>query len=346
MDKFSAAKIQQAQRLKSSINKIRERMKDTPIPWTRINAKSKPRCVPKPQRNPIPRHWTSGRHLTPEQKKYILDNKLRIQGRCAEISREIKWAESYAYNDRAQALSIIAKEIESVISDNKKIFGYDRHKYFSEETILSYAEYAAHQLFTLAIDAGNIRYDEDLPGYVDEQDLPINEYDFKFTGYCREMAKSALLEEYATAYKVGFACDGYIARTISNFERLKQSVHVRTEFLNRATRCSANVDAKTTRGIHFADYLQVECKDSIISKLRGLPINLPTKMYGAVITALIANGTMRPISDGERGAIYRALCDIYDDGRNIGTRQGETKYIKNGHVSPLDIASANSLLQI
>ena len=46
MDKFSITKLQQVQRLKSNINKIRDRMNDTPIPWTRIDHKSKPKRAP------------------------------------------------------------------------------------------------------------------------------------------------------------------------------------------------------------------------------------------------------------------------------------------------------------
>ena len=93
------------------------------------------------------------------------------------------------------------KEIEEVIRDNKHTFGYDREVQFQEETISQYAEEMAHKLFTKAIEMGNIRFDEELPGYVDEFGMQINEYDFKLTKLCRDAAKVELLEEYNAAYK-------------------------------------------------------------------------------------------------------------------------------------------------
>ena len=235
----------------------------------------------------------------------------------------------------------IEKEIEEVIRDNKHTFGYDREVQFQEETISQYAEEMAHKLFTKAIEMGNIRFDEELPGYVDEFGMQINEYDFKLTKLCRDAAKVELLEEYNAAYKAGYNCDGYISTVIERCELLKNSIRVRRDFLSKIS-CP---DANEPTAASFTAYLQIEDKDSIINKLRRLPIDLPTKMYGAIITALIANGTMRPIADGERGAIYRALRDIYNDRRNIGTRQGVTKYICTDLISPLDIESANSYLQ-
>ena len=217
----------------------------------------------------------------------------------------------------------------------------DREVQFQEETISQYAEEMAHKLFTKAIEMGNIRFDEELPGYVDEFGMQINEYDFKLTKLCRDAAKVELLEEYNAAYKAGYNCDGYISTVIERCELLKNSIRVRRDFLSKISCPDANEPTTAS----FAAYLQIEDKDSIINKLRRLPIDLPTKMYGAIITALIANGTMRPIADGERGAIYRALRDIYNDRRNIGTRQGVTKYICTDLISPLDIESANSYLQ-
>lgn len=96
---------------------------------------------------------------------------------------------------------------------------------------------------------------------------------------------------------------------------------------------------------HISDYLQIEDTESIINKLRQLPSDLPPKMYGAVITIMINKGIMRPIADGERSAIYHALCRLYTDGRNIGTRQAVTKYICKEPLSDLDIASAEDYLR-
>ena len=342
MDKFSAARLHKVQQLKTRIEQIRDQVEDTPIPWTRIKPSSKPKRASKPMYTlPFPKHWTSGRHLNAEQRKYIKDNILRIRGKCAEICREIKWAESYTYAERVRVLSVIEKEIEEVIRDNKHTFGYDREVQFQEETISQYAEEMAHKLFTKAIEMGNIRFDEELPGYVDECGMQIDEYGFKLRKLWREAAKVELLEEYNAAYKAGYNCDGYISTVIERCELLKNSIRVRRDFLSKIS-CP---DANEPTAASFTAYLQIEDKDSIINKLRRLPIDLPTKMYGAIITALIANGTMRPIADGERGAIYRALRDIYNDRRNIGTRQGVTKYICTDLISPLDIESANSYLQ-
>lgn len=95
----------------------------------------------------------------------------------------------------------------------------------------------------------------------------------------------------------------------------------------------------------FSDYLQVEDKDAIINKLRRLPSDLPPKMYGAIITFMINNGIMRPIADGERSAIYRALCNLYNDGRELGSRQAVAKYICKEPLSDLDTASAEDYLR-
>ncbi|WP_302151429.1 hypothetical protein [uncultured Alistipes sp.] len=95
----------------------------------------------------------------------------------------------------------------------------------------------------------------------------------------------------------------------------------------------------------FSDYLQVEDKDAIINKLRRLPSDLPPKMYGAIITVMVNNGIMRPIADGERSAIYRALCSLYEDDRKMGSRQAVTKYICKEPLSDLDIASAEDYLR-
>ena len=266
---------------------------------------------------------------------------LRIRGKCAEICREIKWAESYTYAERVRVLSFIKKEIEEVICDNKRTFEYDRDILFPEETISQYAKEIAHELFTKAIELGKIRFDEDIPGYVDEFGMSFNEYDFKFSKLCRETAKAELLEMYNASHKAGYNCDERISIAIERCKLLENSVQVRRDFLAKAS----HPDVEKPSAIHFASYLQVEDKGSIINKLQHLPIGLPTKMYGVIITALIGNGTMRPIADGERGAIYRALCNIFDDGRNIGTRQGVTKYICTDLVSPLDIVSANAYLR-
>ena len=341
MDKFSSAKLHKVQQLKLRIEQIRGQIEDTPIPWSRIKPFSKPKQAPKPRYTlPFPKHWTSERHLNDEQKKYNRDNTLRIRGKCAEICREIKWAESYTYADRVRVLSVIKREIEEVICDNKRTFGYDRDILFPEKTISEYAKEIAHELFTKAIESGKIRFDEDLPGYVDEFGMPFNEYDFKFSKLCRETAKAELLEKYNASHKAGYNCDERISIVIERCKLLENSIQVRRDFLAKISYLDANVS-----NTDFATYLQVEDKGSVINKLRQLPRDLPTKMYGAIITALIANGIMRPIADGERGAIYRALCDIYNDGRNIGSRQGVTKYICTNLVSPLDIDSANLYLQ-
>ena len=157
MDKVSIAKLQRAQCLKHKIEQIREQIGDTPIPWTCIKPKSKPKRTPKPQfALPFHEHWTSKRHLSGVQKKFIRDNTLRIRGKCAEICREIKWTESYTYPDRVRALSVIEKEIKEVILDNKRTFGYDRNVRFPEKTISQYADIMAHQLFVKAVEMGRI----------------------------------------------------------------------------------------------------------------------------------------------------------------------------------------------
>lgn len=95
----------------------------------------------------------------------------------------------------------------------------------------------------------------------------------------------------------------------------------------------------------FSDYIQIEDAESIINKLRKLPSDLPPKMYGAVITVMINKGIMRPIADGERSAIYHALCRLYADDRYIGARQAVTKYICKEPLSDLDITSAENFLR-
>lgn len=342
MDKVSIAKLQRAQCLKHKIEQIREQIGDTPIPWTCIKPKSKPKRTPKPQfALPFHEHWTSKRHLSGVQKKFIRDNTLRIRGKCAEICREIKWTESYTYPDRVRALSVIEKEIKEVILDNKRTFGYDRNVRFPEKTISQYADIMAHQLFVKAVEMGRIRFDEDLPGYVDELGMPINEYDFKLTKLCREAAKSELLEEYNASYKAGYNCDCRISIVIERCELLKNSIRVRKDFLTK----TSNIDEKRLITCHLFDYLLIDNKLCLIKKLQGLPSKLPPKMYGAIITVLILEGKMRPIADGEKGAVYRALCNIYNDSRYIGTRQGVAKYICAPSLSPLDINAAKALLQ-
>lgn len=106
--------------------------------------------------------------------------------------------------------------------------------------------------------------------------------------------------------------------------------------------CNTSGGVKET---DISDYLQVGNKAEVISKLQNLPFNLPPKIYGAVITVMINKGIMRPIADGERSAIYHALCRLYTDGRNIGTRQAVTKYICKEPLSDLDIASAEDFLR-
>lgn len=102
---------------------------------------------------------------------------------------------------------------------------------------------------------------------------------------------------------------------------------------------------KRTKINSISDFLVIEDPESIINKLRQLPSNLPPKMYGAVITVMINEGIMRQIVDGERSAIYRALCQLYTDGRYIGRRQSVTKYICKDPLSDLDIASAKNYLR-
>lgn len=344
MDKFSITKLQQVQRLKSNINKIRDRMNDTPIPWTRIDHKSKPKRAPKQQQKPMQKHWTSKGQLTERENKYIRDNKLKICGECAEISREIKWAESYAHDDRVKACNFIRKKIADLIAENKNIFGYDRNKIFSDEEIADKIKQYAHYLFNTAIENGKIRYDEDLPGYVDEDGISVNEYDFKFSNCCREMAIADLFAEYGRCHKVGYAMDKRICIVESKFRLLEQSVKVREEFRCRAGHASGHNTIGLNNCYSINSFLLTEDKNQIINKLKSLPKNLTAKTYGVIITVLINDRIIRPITDGERGALYRALRDIYDDNRNIGTRQGVSKYICSAAVSDLDIAAAKELL--
>ena len=105
------------------------------------------------------KHWTSKGQLTERENKYIRDNKLKICGECAEISREIKWAGSYAHDDRVKACNFIRKKIADLIAENKNIFGYDRNKIFSDEEIADKIKQSAHYLFNTAIENGKIRYD-------------------------------------------------------------------------------------------------------------------------------------------------------------------------------------------
>lgn len=95
----------------------------------------------------------------------------------------------------------------------------------------------------------------------------------------------------------------------------------------------------------LSDYLLVEDEEAVLLKLRSLPANLTSKMYGAIITVMVKKKMIRPIADGERSAIYHALCRLYTDGRNIGTRQAVTKYICKEPLSDLDIASAEDYLR-
>lgn len=95
----------------------------------------------------------------------------------------------------------------------------------------------------------------------------------------------------------------------------------------------------------LSDYLLVEDKEAVLLKLRNLPANLTPKMYGAIITVMVNKKIIRPIADGERSAIYRALCQLYDDGRNIGERRAVIKYICKDTLSNLDIASAEDFLR-
>lgn len=95
----------------------------------------------------------------------------------------------------------------------------------------------------------------------------------------------------------------------------------------------------------LSDYLLVEDKEVVLLKLRNLPANLTPKMYGAIITVMVNKKIIRPIADGERSAIYHALCRLYTDGRNIGTRQAVTKYICKEPLSDLDTASAEDFLR-
>lgn len=95
----------------------------------------------------------------------------------------------------------------------------------------------------------------------------------------------------------------------------------------------------------FADYLtDAAAAPAIIAKLRALPVNLPVKMYGAIVTVLIENHTMRSIADGERCAVYRALRDLYTDGRKIGSKQGVTKYMCSPKLTDLDRMAALKLI--
>ena len=122
---------------------------------------------------------------------------------------------------------------------------------------------------------------------------------------------------------------------------MKNSIRVRKDFLTK----TSNIDEKRLITCHLFDYLLIDNKLGLIKKLQGLPSKLPPKMYGAIITVLILEGKMRPIADGEKGAVYRALCNIYNDSRYIGTRQGVAKYICAPSLSPLDINAAKALLQ-
>ena len=105
--------------------------------------------------------------------------------------------------------------------------------------------------------------------------------------------------------KAGYNCDGYISTVIERCELLKNSIRVRRDFLSKKYHALMQMNLLLPL---LPPIFKLKTRDSIINKLRRLPIDLPTKMYGAIITALIANGTMRPIADGERGAIYRGFA--------------------------------------
>ena len=102
---------------------------------------------------------------------------------------------------------------------------------------------------------------------------------------------------------------------------------------------------KSIPSIPFCEYLLVDDKLDIIRKLQGLPFGLGPKMYGAIITVMIEKGIMRPIADGERGTIYKALDNLYTDGRDIGSRQGVSAHICERPLSDLDRASAEEFLR-
>lgn len=104
-------------------------------------------------------------------------------------------------------------------------------------------------------------------------------------------------------------------------------------------------NTRTDEADCLSDYLLVEDKEAVLLKLRNLPANLTPKMYGAIITVMVNKKIIRPIADGERSAIYRALCQLYDDGRNIGERRAVIKYICKDTLSNLDIASAEYFLR-
>ena len=136
----------------------------------------------------------------------------------------------------------------------------------------------------------------------------------------------------------------FVDRIAAIYEIDLQAVRAAYERQSRREALNNPDNVRTDAEGCLSDYLLVEDKEAVLLKLRNLPESLTSKMYGAIITVMVQKKMMRPIGDGERGAIYRALCTLYGESRKLGCRQGITRYICKDPLSAGDIAAAEELL--
>lgn len=96
------------------------------------------------------------------------------------------------------------------------------------------------------------------------------------------------------------------------------------------------------RAPSLKDYIIADNPDEIIAKLQHIPA-IKNKLAGAIIYVMMEAGIIRPIVDGNRSEIYRALKDVCGD---IGSRQAVTKYIDKRRLSDADINAAKKVIGI
>ena len=96
------------------------------------------------------------------------------------------------------------------------------------------------------------------------------------------------------------------------------------------------------RALSLKDYIRADNPDEIIAKLQHVPA-MKNKLAGAIIFVMMEAGLIRPIMDGDKSEIYRALNDVCGD---IGSRQAVTKYIDKRRLSDADINAAKRAIGI
>lgn len=331
--------MSRTQRLRDKIEQIRKRIGDDPnlhpnrirYKSKRVSKNTKSNMEIKQKKATIPH-----RQMSPEQKKYVLDNKLRINGLCAEICRNIKWAKELPFDDREQAYNNIKKRISNLIADNKKTFNYDRYKTFSEEEITKTSKCNASELFREAIDNGDIRYDEDLPGYVDADDIPINEYDFKFSNCCRELAKVSLLRGGGLFRRTGYDCDARISHVEGCFKELEQCVIVRRRFRQSVINNAHNsIAVNSDSSQHPLSSFIVKDSDKVITfidnELKSCN-KKQGKLIAMIIITLCEEGYFVQYK-GKLTTIHKAFSDLYPN--KIAGFSVIVDYI-NGYYKPSD----------